>query len=439
MTRIDWRIPPSIHHWLAKSPSTGPLVLLLRHSVRDDLPPGSAGYAFPITEIGERLARELGARLGGRLRSLQTSPLTRCVQTADALRAGAGVDTPVERSPLLGDPGVFVIDGHRAWPSWQALGHEGMMAKLVAGDQALPGMADADRAARFLVRRMLAVAGDRPGVHAFVTHDSLVTATAARLLGVPLGMDAWPWFLEGAFFWRDGGSIHVAYRQHHTAVRADALCSLDERGVIDFARREMAATLGSECEARFFLAGGAFKSLITGLPPRDLDVWCPSAEDRARVVATLEGRGARALAPRPYSNAFEIAGRVVEVPYRAEPATLEDRLGRFDLALSAVGAEHRAGDEWRAVVHPLARASVERREVLLLEPLVNWKYALATLDRARRYARELGYRVPLEAEAVVWRTFEAQPPEMRQGMINRFDRSAVGGHGVREEAVCRLR
>jgi len=77
--------------------------------------------------------------------------------------------------------------------------------------------------------------------------------------------------------------------------------------------------------------------------------------------------------------------------------------------------------------------------VLLLKPLVNWKYALATLERARRYADELNYRVPPEEEAEVWKVFESQPDDMRLGMFERFERTALGGYGVAEEVRCRLR
>ena len=79
---------------------------------------------------------------------------------------------------------------------------------------------------------------------------------------------------------------------------------------------------------------------------------------------------------------------------RSSPDTLEGRLARFDIALSAVGVEHRPSGQWSAIVHPLARTSVERREVLLLKPLVNWKFVLSTLERMWRYADELGYIVP---------------------------------------------
>lgn len=54
------------------------------------------------------------------------------------------------------------------------------MQHLVSAKSALPGMANPDAAARYLVNHMLASTSQTPGLHVFVTHDSLVTATAAR-------------------------------------------------------------------------------------------------------------------------------------------------------------------------------------------------------------------------------------------------------------------
>ncbi len=439
MSSTDWRIPPSVLRWLSAAPASAAVAVLLRHSVRGPLPPGDAGHSLPLTEVGAALGRELGALIGGRLRTLHSSPLPRCIQTAEALRAGAGEHVAIAQDRLLGDPGIFVVDGRQAWPHWQALGHEGVMAHLVSQDFPLPGLADPDPAARFLVQHMLAAADGRPGFHIFVTHDSLVTATAARLLGEPLGKADWPWYLEGAFFWRANGHLTTAYRDRVGNRPATDPLPLRERDVIDFARREIARTLGPDVNARFFLAGGAFKALLTGRPPRDLDVWAPSARDRDILLSILTARGARPLADSPFADAFEVGERVVELPHSVQPDTLQERLAHFDIALSAVGAEHRPNGAWNASIHPLARASAERRAVLLLKPLVNWKYALTTLERMRRYACELGYSVPPEEEAEVWNLFEAQPESEKRAMIERFVRTARGGHGVQAEASCRLR
>ena len=435
---IRWEIPPSVLRWLERAPNDRPVAMLIRHSVRDHLPPGDAGYRLPITEVGVRLARALGARLGARLRTLRASPLVRCVQTAEALAEGAGLDLEVAPDHHLGDPGGYLLDGERAWVNWQRLGHEEVMTRLVGSERPLAGMAAPEPAARLLVQRMLAAAEGRPGLHAFVTHDSLVTATAARLLGEPLGTDAWPWYLEAAFFWREGGGVRCGYRGW-SSLRPGPLCSLSEGDVLALARRLIADTVGLDCDARFFLAGGAFKTLLTGRPPRDLDLWAPSDEDRERLLQTLRARGASPLEARPFGEAFRLRGHTVEVPFKVAPTTLEGRLGRFDLALSAVGVEHRPGGDWRAVIHPLAEASAARREVLLLKPLVNWKYALTTLERARRYADELGFALPEAEEAEVWRVFEAQDEPTQHRMLTRLDRSSRQDRGVREEAMCRLR
>lgn len=437
---IQWRIPPSIFPILDRLPFNRPVVLLLRHSVRGHLPPGDAGYTLPITDIGQQLGHELGAVLGDRLRTLHASPIMRCVQTAEVLRDGAGTEYPVVRDHFLGDPGIYVLDNKRAGQVWEDRGHEDLMAHLVSSDEPLPGMARPDEAARFLVQHMLAVANDTPGIHVFVTHDSLVTATAARLLKQPLGKDDWPWYLEGAFFWHDEDGLHSAYRDFE-AVRNDRepLCPLEETDVSEFARREVAATVGFDSGARFFLAGGAFKTLLTGQPPRDIDFWAPSVQDRNALIKALDLKGACPLPAPLFADAFKIRDRVVEVPHEIGPTTLDARLGCSDIAISAIGVEHRPNEQWDARIHPLAHLSLQRREVLLLKPLINWKYALTTLERMHRYAEELNFKIPSEEIDHVWHIYDEQSPEERERMIERYRRTGEGGYNIVEEAVCRSR
>ena len=437
MTGTLWQIPPSVLHMITAAPKDRAVAVLLRHSVRDELPPGDAGYVLPITDVGRQLARKLGARLGARLKTLHASPLVRCVQTARALAEGAGVDLSIERNHLLGDPGAFVIDDKRAGLTWRQLGHEAVMRHLVTESTPLPGLARPDEAARFLVKSMLAASAHEVGFHVFVTHDSLVTATAARMLGSLLSKEDWPWYLEGAFFWEDArGDVHTVYRDHATTSAAP-ISGLSEHEVIEFARREISRSVGRDTGARFFLAGGAFKSLLTGRPPRDLDIWAPSERDRELLVNALRERGATTRDTGPFADAFVLGDRVIELPHKTAPSTLSERLARFDIGLSAVGVEHRPDETWSALVHPLALESAQAREVRLLKPLVNWKYALTTLERMRRYAAELSYAVPEAEEAEVWRVFEALSPEQRGSLIERHQKTGSGAHGVMEEVACR--
>ena len=212
-------IPPSLIRDIANAPMDRPVAILLRHSARGLLPEGEPGNDVPITLCGKFSAEELGRQLGSRIQSLHSSPVPRCIQTANAVREGANAEIDVVVSRMLGAPGVFVLDGELAWGNWERLGHEEVMRCLVSEDDPLPGMAQPDEAARFLLRYMLVSSGDSCGLHIFITHDSVITATVSRLQGIPHGPSDWPCFLEGALFWQSEKGVHVGYREDVSLVR----------------------------------------------------------------------------------------------------------------------------------------------------------------------------------------------------------------------------
>jgi len=102
------------------------------------------------------------------------------------------------------------------------LGHEEVMRHLVAEKDALPGMAQPDEAARFLVQSMLLSTEGEPGIHVFVT------TTVARLQGVHHEPADWPLFLEGGLFWRSELGVHVRYRDSAHLVTPLLLGCFDE-------------------------------------------------------------------------------------------------------------------------------------------------------------------------------------------------------------------
>ena len=212
MSDTRLRIPSSVLRHLDQVPSDRGVAMLIRHSAREDLAPDDVGYELPITALGREMAVDLGSRLRGQIKTLHSSPLLRCTQTAEALAEGAEVDIPIIHDRLLGDPGAFVIDGELAWENWQRLGHEGVMRHLVTESFALPGMAKPDDAANSLLTAMLSVASGGSGIHIFVSHDSVVTATAARLLGKQYGIESWPEYLEAAFFWLGDEGVCIRYK-----------------------------------------------------------------------------------------------------------------------------------------------------------------------------------------------------------------------------------
>jgi broad specificity phosphatase PhoE len=186
------------------------VAILIRHADRDALSRDDVGYALPITETGKQRAHGFGKKLGSRLVSLHTSPFVRCIQTAEAMKAGAMVDAPLVLDKMLGDPGVYVLDGQVAWPTWQKMGSEEVVEHLVTSDIPLPGMSEPNAAAERLIRHMKSIATATLGVHVFVTHDAIIATTAAKILNTS-SRYLWPCFLEGAIFWFDD-LISMDYR-----------------------------------------------------------------------------------------------------------------------------------------------------------------------------------------------------------------------------------
>ncbi len=211
-----WQIPPSTLKHIQNIPDHRPIALLLRHSVREALPTNNAGDSVPITEIGYQLARDLGKVLHSRLQSVHSSPVLRCMQTAQAILEGAETNQNIIEDRLLGDPGIYVFDGQEAWQNWEKLGHKSVIEHLMTETHALPGMAPPKQAAQLLVHHMLDIIGQHPGFHLFITHDSLLASTVAQIFGKRLKPSDWPWYLEGAFFWKDEQKFSIAYQDDIT-------------------------------------------------------------------------------------------------------------------------------------------------------------------------------------------------------------------------------
>ncbi len=185
--------------------------------------------------------------------------------------------------------------------------------------------------------------------------------------------------------------------------------------LIAFAEARLSPLLGPSFPP-IFLAGGAFKTLLHGRPPRDLDLWAETPEARRQLLATLLERGASRLPAAPGAERFLAGDQLVEVSFQIE--AMEERLARFDLGLSCCAVVWRDGRPG-TLVHPLALASIRARQILLID-LAHESLALATLVRARRYAADLGYEVPAALEQQLWSTFLAQPPALRRELIDKL-------------------
>lgn len=198
-------------------------------------------------------------------------------------------------------------------------------------------------------------------------------------------------------------------------------CALTEEAVARCGEAMLREVLGAGFDGEVFLAGGAFRTLLTGRRPRDLDLWAPDDATRVALTAWLMERGASLERDHPpFQTAFRCGPHTVDVPYAVGTTRLVERLARFDLGLSAIGVTWRRGRVVEAVVDPCALRSVETRAVWLLRPLRNVSYLLNTLERAHRYGRELGFEVPDEEQRLLWTTYASLPHARKEKVLSNY-------------------
>jgi broad specificity phosphatase PhoE len=195
-------IPISLINDLKHIPRDRRVALLMRHSARFPITHPDETYLVGLTEEGVRMAEELGALLGeiypgGRLFS---SPVERCIDTAQAITRGAGWAGEVQPDVLLSH--------HHIEPAWDQFNRGEVNGILPVQ------LCDA-------LDLVLGRQSHTPALDILVTHDTIVGTFAGCLMQAPVLNDFWPAFLEGLFFWRVEDLIHVRWRGLERVYSAD--------------------------------------------------------------------------------------------------------------------------------------------------------------------------------------------------------------------------
>lgn len=201
MTRFE--IPETTRAGLRQLPQCSPAALLMRHSVREEIPEGTYGMDVPLTEEGVLLAEDFGRILGPRIGSVHTSPVPRCVETAEAIVRGTGLSRTIKHEPTLGGPGAFVTDPSLAGPTYLKLGAVGMAQALVRGEE-LPGFNKPAEAVTVIVQYLLSSLSQPGHTSVHVTHDAILAVVVGRLVGWMPTTSDWPDFLEAALLHSNG-------------------------------------------------------------------------------------------------------------------------------------------------------------------------------------------------------------------------------------------
>ena len=216
----------SILEQLAMVPREADASLVIRHAEREDIPTGTFGYDVNLTEEGTRAAEELGAALSEyRALTVVSSPVPRCVQTAEAMLRGAGSTPQVVTDSRLGDPGAFVIDAKVAGHLFLELPIPEIARRQLRHEAPSPGMRPTSDGVEILLELVTSPLAENSRLHVFVTHDIILSVFVASIFRSSLEETGWPGYLDGLLIWRSCGELHLSWRAtEHTVISARSVC-----------------------------------------------------------------------------------------------------------------------------------------------------------------------------------------------------------------------
>jgi|TARA_Y100000310_G_scaffold341598_1_gene441256 broad specificity phosphatase PhoE len=193
-------------------PADQPVLLLIRHSLREEADNLMPGFAVPLTAEGVTMARQWGSEIRLELQAVHSSQWPRCVDTAEAMIAGAGADGSVTIEDKLCEPGCYVTEMKLAGPAFVRLGPIEFISRLLQSED-LSGTNTTREGSAELMSWLRSRQPERGKINLFVTHDTILAGFVYDLLGKQhLTSEDWPWMLEGVFLWFDTAFIHWVWR-----------------------------------------------------------------------------------------------------------------------------------------------------------------------------------------------------------------------------------
>lgn len=201
-------LPESMIASVSLLPEAKRLILFTRHSLRERSDGnGFASYQLPLTVKGRVLAKSWGRWLAGHLPySLDvdsiSSPIGRCIDTAQLMQAGAGLQRDIVHQSLLVEPGSLVTEPEIANPVFKEIGVLNFINRFLQGN--LEGTKNAYQGGLDILSLFYQHQPQQGHLMLAVSHDTLLSAFLAVMFDVvEIDWNDWPKMMEGVFLWFD--------------------------------------------------------------------------------------------------------------------------------------------------------------------------------------------------------------------------------------------
>ncbi|MFN3234328.1 MAG: histidine phosphatase family protein [Gammaproteobacteria bacterium] len=187
-----------------------PVSILMRHAHRDPISKSSFGNEVELNSKGIEESIKLSKILKNYPLRLISSPVKRCVQTAKLIMGDR--EGNVEKTSLLGDPGVFINNPKIAGYAFLENSVSEVVRWLLSRQKNPLGFyQDTSKQVDILLDE-LKNALDIPGVHIYITHDSILSIVLGEMFGSKEVEKIWPDYLEGVILLPHENRFKMLYR-----------------------------------------------------------------------------------------------------------------------------------------------------------------------------------------------------------------------------------
>ncbi|NGX51526.1 MAG: hypothetical protein K1060chlam2_01395 [Chlamydiae bacterium] len=198
---------------------------LLRHAHRPQFQPGEWGHDISITSEGKEAAQEVGRLFSNsQVKTIWTSPIKRCIQTARELREGINLNIPIRHSHLLGDPGFMILNPRVAGQLFRKYNLIEVIELILRGIP-VPGFYPLEVGCKKMLKNLLK---DKRSSSIWVTHDITICLLASWIFNQKHPEEMMPGFLEGIEFSFSKNGIFAYFKGLKARIDETSL-----RGVLD--------------------------------------------------------------------------------------------------------------------------------------------------------------------------------------------------------------
>lgn len=175
------------------------LALLIRHGDREQIPQGEFGNEILLNEKGKINSIAFGKSLREfPVKRIFTSPIPRCIQTAELIAEGFGSSLEIIQTNSLGDPGLHTADEKVAGEFYLAHGFHEILKRFMR-NESVPGVPDKNHFTNIMTEFLHQSTTDN-GLTVFITHDSLIAMYYYCIDGTVYTVENWVDYLEGMVY-----------------------------------------------------------------------------------------------------------------------------------------------------------------------------------------------------------------------------------------------